>query len=392
MCDYGDSSQQKDWIFSPQMLEKCRKRANQEARLYLSKGEKSSFAPWFKFACGYSKNPDAQMDLDAPEMTSSGHPYISPEEEQLLISFYVAKVPSLIGPFAQNPYLRREVKVTATAALLFRRFFLSNSVMLHDPKHILVSAAFMATKVEDCLTQAHHLEEGTKLMNSHVTKDEILKAEFPLLGGIDCDLLCFHSYKVVLAFTEDLRTFLKTKEGRTLATFANGEDRPIVGQDLSPMHNEARKLVDDVVVSDIPLLYSPGQIGLAALMVRHNLWHDCAHEECSRLNFFVCFQLANENINKPDVPKIDFQGYVHFRFKGQNHASVTSNVKTLCEMLKGLKEGKYGCGNHKVDLVKLKAVHKKLKKCRASEKKKKKRKAASTEDDENESKKQKRDE
>lgn len=368
MCDYGDSSQQKDWIFSPEMLEKCRKRANQEARLHLSKGEKSSFAPWFKFACGYSKNPDAQMDLDAPETTSNGHPYLSPDEEQLLISFYAAKVPSLIGPFAQNPYLRREVKVTATAALLFRRFFLSNSVMLHDPKHILVSAAFMATKVEDCLTQAHHLEEGTKLMNSHVTKDEILKAEFPLLGGIDCDLLCFHSYKVVLAFTEDLRTFLKTKEGRTLATFANGEDRPIVGQDLSPMHNEARKIVDDVVVSDIPLLYSPGQIGLAALM------------------------LANGNINKPNVPKIDFQGYVHFRFKGQNHASVTSNVKTLCEMLKGLKEGKYGCGNHKVDLVRLKGVHKKLKKCRASEKKKKKRKAASTEDDENESKKQKRDE
>lgn len=297
------------------------------------------------------------MDIEAPALSPQGHPYIEPEEEALLVAFYAAKIPSLVGPLAQNQYLRREVKVTATAALLFRRFFLSNSVMLHDPKHILVAAAFMATKVEDCMTQVHHLEEGTKLMNSPLTQAEILRAEYPLLGGINCDLLCFHPYKAVLAFTEDLRTFLKSSKGRRLARFTNGESRPIIGQDLSPMHNAARALVDDASVSDIPLLYSPGQIGLAALMV------------------------ANDQIDSPDVPKINILGYIEHRFEDKNREIVKGQVISLCEMLKELKVGKYGCGNHQVDLLTLKGVHKKLKKCRAGEKKKKKRSPEANDDE-----------
>ena len=366
MCDYGSSTQLQDWLFTPEDLETCRKLANRKARKYIFENQdgdtsNSNTTPFFKFACGFAKRKESgqgnPMVVDAPESSPQGHPYIEPDDEEALVAFYVAKIPSLLGPLAQNQYLRREVKVTATAAMLFRRFFLSNSVMLHDPKHILVAAAFMATKVEDCMTQVHHLEEGTKLMNSPVTKEEILRTEYTLLGGINCDLLCFHPYKAVLAFTEDLRTFLKTSKGRALATFANGDDRPIIGQDLSPMHNAARALVDDAIVSDIPLLYSPGQTGLAALMV------------------------ANDQIDKPEVPKINILGYIEHRFEGKDSETVKGQVITLCEMLKELKGGRYGCGNHKVDLQKLKAVHKKLKKCRGGDKKKKKRKAEPKEEE-----------
>jgi cyclin H len=366
MCDYGSSTQAKDWLFTPEDLEKCRRRANLEARKYLYHNtdvdtSNSSAAPISKFACGFrkrrEKGQEENMDIDAPDLSPQGHPYIEPEEEALLVAFYAAKIPSLVGPLAQNQYLRREVKVTATAALLFRRFFLSNSVMIHDPKHILVAAAFMATKVEDCMTQVHHLEEGTKLMNAPLTQPEILRAEYPLLGGINCDLLCFHPYKAVLAFTEDLRTFLKSSKGRLLAKFTNGESRPIIGQDLSPMHNAARALVDDAIVSDVPLLYSPGQIGLAALMV------------------------ANDQIESPEVPKISILGYIEHRFEDRNREIVKGQVISLCEMLNELKVGKYGCGNHKVDLQTLKGVHKKLKKCRGGEKKKKKRSAEAIDDE-----------
>mmetsp|Transcript_4739 Transcript_4739/g.6859 ORF Transcript_4739/g.6859 Transcript_4739/m.6859 type:complete len:371 (+) Transcript_4739:32-1144(+) len=359
MCDYRSSTQLNDWIFSFEDLEECRKRANQMARKYLANSEeKSSPLPFFRFACGFSKKKEAgentsPVDEGISATSNQGQPFLEPEEEELLVAFYVAKIPSLLGPYAQNQYLRRDIKATATAALLFRRFFLSNSVMIHDPKHMLVAAAFMATKVEDCQTQVHHLEEGTKLMNASVCQSDILKAEYILLGGINCDLLCFHPYKAVLAFTEDLRTFLKGDKGRELASFSNGEDRPIIGQDLSPMHSSARSLVDDVMVSDIPFLYSPGQIGLAALMV------------------------SNEQINKPDVPKIDLLGYIENRFEGKDKAHVKDRVTKLSKILMELKEGKFGCGNHQVDLQKLKIVHKKLKKCRGVGKKKKKRKTDS---------------
>jgi cyclin H len=366
MCDYGSSTQAKDWMFTPEDLQKCRRRSNLEARKYLydnndADTSNSSAVPLSKFACGFrkrrEKGQEDNMDIEAPALSPQGHPYIEPDEEALLVAFYAAKIPSLVGPLAQNQYLRREVKVTATAALLFRRFFLSNSVMLHDPKHILVAAAFMATKVEDSMTQVHHLEEGTKLMNSPLTQAEILRAEYPLLGGINCDLLCFHPYKAVLAFTEDLRTFLKTRKGSLLAKFTNGESRPIIGQDLSPMHNAARALVDDAIVSDIPLLYSPAKIGLAALMV------------------------ANDQIESAEVPKINILGYIEHRFEYKDRDFVKTEVVAVCEMLKELKAGKYGCGNHNVDLQTLKGVHKKLKKCRGGDKKKKKKRKAESNDD-----------
>lgn len=182
-------------------------------------------------------------------------------------------------------------------------------------------------------------------MNAPVTVSEIIPAELALLSGIHFDLMCFHPYKAVLAFTEDLRTYLKSEKGRTLAQFRNKEDsRPVVGQDLKPMHDMARMIIDDVIVSDIPLLYSPGQVGLAALMV--------ANDELQKD--------ANAN-----VPNIDLLGYVQQRFDGKaNEEFVKEEMINLCSMLKGLKEGSYGCGNHNVDLAALKAVHKKLKKCR----------------------------
>ena len=182
------------------------------------------------------------------------------------------------------------------------------------------------------------------MMNAPVTVAEIVPAELALLTGINFDLLCFHPYKAVLAFTEDLRTYLKSEKGKSLAHFPPGQNRPVIGQDLKPMHDMARKIIDDVIVSDVPLMYSPGQVGLAALMVANEaLQHD----------------------SNVDVPNIDLLGYVQQRFDDKvNKEFMKQEMTDLCAMLQGLQEGKHGCGNHNADMNALKAVHKKLKKCR----------------------------
>lgn len=352
MTDFSHSTQLHEWIYTPQLLQQCRKRANRQARDYLCFGPApNSQPPVADFARGFKGTLEG-ID-DGPAESPSGNAFLSPVEEGLLVDFYAAKLPSLIGPLAQLPRLRREVKVSATAALLFRRFYLSNSVMLFDPKAIMVAAAFLASKVEDAMSPVQYFEEGTKLMNAPVTMTEILSAELTLLPGIKFDFMCFHPYKAVLAFTEDLRTFLKTDKGRTMATFT-GDVRTVIGQDLKAMHDGARQIVDDVVVSDVPLLYSPGQIGMAALMV------------------------ANEQVQTEGGVSINLLGYVHHRFdQGKDSVEVESKLPEVCKVLKGLKDGLYGCGNHNVDIMSLKAVHKKLKKCRIwglAEKKSKKKK------------------
>jgi len=158
MVDYEDSSQLKLWMFKPEQLEKCRERANRQARVLLAKpseetaeGETKPPPPVYSFAAGYAqKLKDMDTDDDnVPTQTAKGHDFVTPQEEALLVAFYASKLPSLIGPLAQVPRLRRDVKVTATAALLFRRFFLSNSVMVYDPKAVMVAAAFLGSKAED---------------------------------------------------------------------------------------------------------------------------------------------------------------------------------------------------------------------------------------------------
>jgi cyclin H len=367
MVDYQDSSQLNQWLFSsPDVLDACRSKANRLAREYLSnlENQKDLPLPCFNFACGYShrvqqgkesinnnnqqEQPDAVLSLE----DKNGHSYLTPQEEALLVSFYVSKLPLLIGPLAQVARLRREPKVTATAALLLRRFFLNNSVMLYDPKVIMVAAAFLASKVEDCMTDVRYLEEGTAAMNAPVSQADILSAELSLLSGTNFNLLCFHPYKPVMALTEDMRTFLKSDKGKNLvlSTNAAASPEPLSAADLKPIYDAAKKLLDDVVVSDVPLLFSPGQVGIAAL------------------------KIAQEQVLK-DHPKIDFLGYLNQRFDAaaavertmktsNDESNIKETVETLCAMLKALKQGQYGCANHMADLTLVKGIHKKLKKVR----------------------------
>lgn len=369
MCEPKDSSQLKSWTFTPENLELCRARANRVARKRLSDPDANNSPPPVEcFACDFdpSKYPE---DQEEGPLELNGSPFLNTEEEALLVSFYASKLPTLIGPQAQISRLRRESKVPATAAMLLRRFFLSNSVMMFDPKAIMVASAFLASKVEDAMTDIRYLEEGTQRMNAPVTQAEILPAEVNLLSGINFELLCFHPYKAVLAITEDLRTYLKSEQGKSLVQFSDGSQRPITGHDLKPMHDAAQMIVNDVIVSDIPLLYTPAQIGLAALVVANE-----------------------EQQSKPDVPQIDLLGYLAQRFEQADQKSMTKLLDNICVLLRGLKDGKYGCANHQVDMQVLKGIHKKLKKCRAwgvKEKKKKRKKDAAEEGSEPDAKRSK---
>ena len=304
------------------------------------------------------------------KLSRGNHPLLTPTDESSLITFYCSKIPLLIGPHATLPRCRRDAKVAATACLLFQKFYLSNSVMMHDPKCMLAAAAFLATKVEDVMILVGYLEMGTKEMNAPVLMNDILDAEIQFIKGIDFDLLVFSPYKTVLSYTEDLRTFLKSEKGRGLIAFSgeDGEQRQLAGEDLRPIFDAAMKICDDVIVSDIPMLFAPGEVGLAALMV------------------------ANEYVNSGGdgaSSSVDMMGYIRSRFHGTETVdaaaidAVTHRVSKLGQMIRDLKEGKYGCGNYNLNMDTLKVLNKKLKKCRAwgtadkkeGKKKKKKRKA-----------------
>ena len=340
------------------------------------------------FAKGYGdKSNGSSMDIDQNDteeevMEIEEFPFITPEEETTLVHFYATKLFSLIGPKAQHPPLRRDVKVASTAALLLRRFYLSNSVMLYDPKVFMVACAFLATKVEDATVNIRHLEDGTKIMKAHVTIPEIIKSEIHLAAGVDYDLLCLHPFKTVEAYTEDLRTFLKSREGKLCV------NRDWVGSaDLRPLYDEARRIVEELVVTDIPLIATAGRIGLASLVLANER---LVQKHGSQNNAPVETE-SNKVTNNPedgdgmnreekDAIKIDFKGYLKMRF-GSSHKesdidNIWNEIDNLCRIVREMNI------NDETDMVVLKGIHKKLKKIRAGgeEKKKKKKKRKRTTD------------
>eukprot|EP00804_Cyclotella_cryptica_P005094 CCRYP_011555-RB/>CCRYP_011555-RB protein AED:0.35 eAED:0.35 QI:0/0/0/1/0/0/2/0/217 len=210
---YHETTQATKWQLSSQNeLNSLREHANRRAREWLALGsgqiedgggdeQQLTSVPFQVF--GFAATRGERLSLTTAE--AQDVPVVADES-----SPSYAKIPNLIGPRATLPRCVRAPKVAATACLLFKRFYLSNSVMMYDPKCMSVAAAFLASKVEDCMLDVRYLELATKEMNAPVGMDDILKAEVQLLKGCDFDLLMFHPYKTVLACTEDLRVYLKS--------------------------------------------------------------------------------------------------------------------------------------------------------------------------------------
>ena len=143
--NFSVSSQRKSWIFSQESINSCRERALSGERT------KSSCLRPQKFASGFHARQvvTPQTKTATPTPSSSKKPILSIRDQETLVQFHAHQIQSLVGPYAILPELRRSQKVLSTAIILFRRFFLSNSVVEFNPRKIATAAAFFAAKVEE---------------------------------------------------------------------------------------------------------------------------------------------------------------------------------------------------------------------------------------------------
>jgi cyclin H len=135
--DFEKSTQAKHWMFDEASLLQCREKAccSQSGRSKLRAR---------KFACGYTSkypcttNPGTHTGFN---MTAN--------DQEILVHFHAHQIQRLIGPNAIFPQLRRGASVLSTAIMLFRRFYLSNSVVDFHPRNIAAASALLAVKA-DC--------------------------------------------------------------------------------------------------------------------------------------------------------------------------------------------------------------------------------------------------
>ncbi|CAM9431375.1 unnamed protein product [Ectocarpus sp. 8 AP-2014] len=180
---------------------------------------------------------------------SSAEPLLTVEEECLVKNYYAKKIQETCGRDSADEDLRRSDKVQATAIAYFHRFYLSNSVLEHDPKILILTCVFLASKTEEQMTNVNLLAKATGLDDL-----QILGKELTLLQGLSFHLAVFHPYRALPALVEGARLKAKT------------EGIPPQPERIMALHDGARAALDDIVVTDLPFLHPPSRLALAALL------------------------------------------------------------------------------------------------------------------------------
>eukprot|EP00539_Tryblionella_compressa_P002360 CAMPEP_0178734904 /NCGR_PEP_ID=MMETSP0744-20121128/1599_1 /TAXON_ID=913974 /ORGANISM="Nitzschia punctata, Strain CCMP561" /LENGTH=476 /DNA_ID=CAMNT_0020387229 /DNA_START=865 /DNA_END=2295 /DNA_ORIENTATION=- len=296
--DFDRSTQAKHWMFDEDSLRQCREEAcaiqSLDGALPGRGGPRIQ-----KIACGYAKKKGAVgMDTSGPwgEMPAEGNrsPFtMSPQDQETLVHFHAHQIQRLIGPNAIFPLLRRGTSVLSTAIMLFRRFYLSNSVVDFHPRSIAAASALLAVKADcerripiDVLSHATWVIQ-MKAQNAPLCRDElravtvkeIEEAERALLQGCDYHLRCHHPYGAIKVLASEVTCYLRSSQEHADEA-CNGSPRSVVyGYQQEPYHcqyqdddslsnicERALSIAQSALVySDANFLFPPGQIAFAAV-------------------------------------------------------------------------------------------------------------------------------
>jgi hypothetical protein len=158
--DFENSSQARSWLFDNVTLMQCRQKALTER----PKGS-SSLDRVRRFASGYHRrHADTAENFDPPHTNRRvSSESLTAEEQEMLVRFHAKQITQLIGPMAVLNGLVRNSTILATAIMLFRRFYVSNSVLDYEPRRVAVAAAYLASKVEEQRVEVRHIMVDGKI-------------------------------------------------------------------------------------------------------------------------------------------------------------------------------------------------------------------------------------
>lgn len=175
-------------------------------------------------------------------------------EQPLLTEEDVARVKimycRLISELAVKSGLRQ--RVSATAAVYFKRFFIRNCIKDHDPRLIAPVALYLAAKVEEHTLPA-------KVIIAHMTSlypnqldhsfpyavSHVYDYEFKLIASLDFDLIIFHPYRPMVQYCTDAQ--------------------------LTDLLAKAWPILNDSYLTDACLLYPPYLIAIACIYLAGTL-------------------------------------------------------------------------------------------------------------------------
>ncbi|CAI5465334.1 unnamed protein product [Closterium sp. Yama58-4] len=176
---------------------------------------------------------------------------LSEEEERVMCRYYEGKIQEVCAAF-RFPY-----KIYSTSLQYFKRFFLMCSVMEYDPKSIMLTAIYIACKVDEVYVSAEEFGRG-------IGQDPqvVLGCEVLVLQTLKFDLICYGPYRAIDGFLLQLDQLL----GEPFASQAEDVKKQII----QALTHGAYAAVGSIFLTDAPLLFPPGQLALAAIKLANN--------------------------------------------------------------------------------------------------------------------------
>lgn len=167
--------------------------------------------------------------------------FLTADEELRLVRFFTIEL-IRAAQFCELP-----TEIRSTAAIFFRRFYVTNSVMTYPPTELLKTSLFFGCKAEGFYIRLGRLAE--KL--SGTTAEQILAGEFLLCQGIRFAFDVRHPYRGLEGAILELRRRFPDEDSR-----------------ISRAHARTREILKfSPLLTDVYFHYTPSQIMMAALQM-----------------------------------------------------------------------------------------------------------------------------
>ncbi|KAL1917324.1 uncharacterized protein VTP21DRAFT_4980 [Calcarisporiella thermophila] len=163
--------------------------------------------------------------------------YLTADDELALCRFYELKCRDL------SRHFRFHDEVMATAILYMKRFYLYNTVMDYNPKDVMLTCIYLATK-----TQNNHISIDDFLKDiPRTSSDDVLGLEFVVSQGLRFHFAVHHPYLPLHGLFLDMQNVIDDKEA------------------LRRVNERAIDLVHQSLFTDLCFVYQPSQIALGLL-------------------------------------------------------------------------------------------------------------------------------
>jgi len=172
--------------------------------------------------------------------------------------------------------MKMRQRAISTAIVYFKRFYVKNSFIDCEPRLIATTCLYLASKVEECTTQAKKFVLKMREYDSTFLYDmnHILECEFYLLEELEFCLIVFHPYRSLQSFLADEFSCeigeIKSRSG-SIPRNGNTDNESFPKPIDKDVAETAWAVLNDSYRTDGCLLYPPHIISLASIFVAMTL-------------------------------------------------------------------------------------------------------------------------